>query len=81
MNSSFSVTSLDVLVVDFILVETGVMNVSFPFSEPGSVQYLLPLILDGLLWLLQVPSGFLRSPGLPGLMGTLLEGWGALPES
>ena len=76
MNSSFSISLLILLIVDFILVETGEMNVSFSFSEPRSVLALLPLLLEGLSLLLQVPSGFGLSPGLLGLDGVLREAWG-----
>ena len=76
MNSSFSVTLLIILVVDFILVEIGVMNVSFSFSEPRSVLILLLWLVEGLSLLLHVPLGLGLSPGLPRLKGTLLEAWG-----
>ena len=76
MKSSLSFTILVVIVVDIILVVIGGMNVSFPFSEPRTILDLLPLLLEGLSLLLQVPSSFDLSPGLPGLEGVLLEAWG-----
>ena len=76
MTLSFSVTLLIVLVINFILVEAGVMIVSFSFSEPRSSLALLPLLFEGLSLLLHVPFGLAFSPGLPGLEGVLLEAWG-----
>ena len=74
---SFPVTSVIASIFDFILVFGGEMNVSFSFSGPRSIEDLLPLLLEGLPLCLQVPLGLHFSPGLPGLVGTLLEGCGS----